>query len=83
MPKNVVKVGEVIAGEVVLKTFPVPFQTKREEVATDEASAVEPVIFPKTLLAETWARLAKGKSPVTSEVKVISPLVISCPESVR
>src|SRR3990167_10018488 len=38
---------------------------KREDVAILVASAVDPVIFPRTLFAETCARFAKGRSPVT------------------
>lgn len=60
-----VNVGEAMVGEVARTTSPVPVQVKSEEVAMLAASAVAPVMFPSTLLAETWARLANGRSPVT------------------
>ena len=80
--EGVPRLGVTRIGEVARTTSPVPVQVNKEEVAIEVASAVEPVMLPSTLLAETWVRLEKGKSPVTSDARSISPLVISCPEMV-
>jgi hypothetical protein len=45
---------------------------KREEVATEAASPVAPVMFPSTEFAATCARLAKGRSPVIASVSARS-----------
>ena len=42
---------------------------KRDEVATEAASAVALVVLPSTLFADTCARFANGRSPVTSAVR--------------
>ena len=63
--EGVPKAGVMSAGEMARTDSPVPVQVKRDEVATEVASAVEPVVFPRTLPAETCARFAKGRSPVT------------------
>src|SRR3989344_14452 len=47
---------------------PVPVQVKRDEVASEVASAVALVTFARTELADTCARLANGRSPVTPVV---------------
>ena len=51
--EGVPRAGVMNVGEVALATSPVPVQVKRDEVAMEEASAVEPVMLPRILLAET------------------------------
>jgi hypothetical protein len=46
---------------------------KSEEVAMEAASPVAPVMLPRIELAETCARFANGKSPVTCVVRSIWP----------
>ncbi len=60
--------GVTRVGEVPRTTSPVPVHVNKEEVARLAASAVEPVMFASTELAETWARFANGRSPVTPVV---------------
>ena len=63
--EGVPSAGVTRVGEVPRTTSPVPVQVKSEEVAIDAASPVEPVMFPRMELADTWAKLANGRSPVT------------------
>ena len=51
--EGVPKAGVTSAGEMARTDSPVPVQVKRDEVATEVASAVEPVVFPRTLPADT------------------------------
>src|SRR3990167_5826165 len=51
--EGVPSAGVTNVGDVALTTSPVPVQVKSDEVAIEAASAVEPVMFPKTELAET------------------------------
>ena len=51
--EGVPKAGVTSAGEMARTDSPVPVQVKRDVVATEVASAVEPVMFPRTLPADT------------------------------
>ena len=63
------RVGVTSVGEVARTTSPVPVQVKRDEVAIEAASAVEPVMLPRTEFAATCARFENGRSPDTSAVR--------------
>ena len=65
------RVGVVKVGEVSRTTSPVPFQLKREDVATAVGVAVLPVRFPMTELA---ARVANMPS-----VTLFAPIVVVFP----
>src|SRR3990167_3865343 len=60
--------GVTRVAEVERTTSPVPVQVKSDEVASEVASAVALVTFAKTEFADTCARLANGRSPVTPVV---------------
>ena len=51
--EGVPRAGVTRVGEVARTTSPVPVQVNSEEVATEVASAVEPVRLPRTELAAT------------------------------
>ena len=61
---SVVVATHVFAPSMKARTYPGVPAPKSVEVATERASAVEPVGLPKILAAATCARLANGRSPV-------------------
>jgi len=78
-PFDTARVPEIVESVVVathedcpsmkVKTYPGVPTPKSVEVATDRASAVLPVGLPRRDAAATCARLAKGRSPVTSAAR--------------
>ncbi len=69
MVASVVVATQVDCPSIKVRTNPGVPTPKSVEVATERASPVEPVGFPRSDAAETCAKFPNGRSPVTSRVR--------------